>query len=386
MTSDEGLDAYGAVTWGQFFIYQGWNRTAGWMHTSSGVDNIDEYLEAIERRSSGVYYHHDGRLLPMATREITVPYRTPGGPMKSRHFTAYFTIHGPVVRATDSQWVSVALMNDPMHALIQSYARTKAPNLAGFLEIMKLHTNSSNNTLFADAEGNIAYLHSNYIPRRDTTFDWTRPVDGSIAATDYRGVLAVSETPNAINPPSGWVYNSNNWPWSAAGADSPRRADYPVYVERGDAESMRGEHALQVLPGRGDFTMTTLTQAAFDRWLPAFAIMVPGLLRAWDALPASDSLRARLAEQVAVLREWDHRWGAESVPTALAVYWGTDIERRVGGQRAGPGCAWRTTWPGAPMAPICWRRWPRRVTGSPPISAPGRLPGARSTGSSDSTM
>lgn len=338
MTSDEGLDAYGAVTWGQFFIYQGWNRTAGWMHTSSGVDNIDEFLESIDRRQTGVFYHHDGRFLPMATREITVPYRAADGGRASRTFTAYFTIHGPVVRAIDdSTWVSVALMNNPIPALTQSYTRTKAKNLAAFLDIMKLHTNSSNNTIFADAEGNIAYLHSNYIPRRDTAFDWTEPVDGSIAATDYQGVLSVAETPNAINPPVGWVYNSNNWPWSAAGPDSPRRDDYPVYVERGTAESMRGEHALKLLPGRHDFTMTSLTGLAFDPWLPSFAIMVPALVRAWEALPADAPLRASLAEQVALLRAWDFRWGAASVPTSLAVFWGSDLQRRLGGaaRRAG---------------------------------------------------
>src|SRR5690606_8031984 len=149
MTSDEGLDAYGAVTWGQFFIYQGFNRTAGWMHTSSGVDNIDEYLETIERHDGRWMARHDGRWDPVATREITLPYRTETG-MASRTVTAFFTRHGPVVRAEDGRWVSTALMNDPMHALMQSYGRTKARNLDEYLEVMALHTNSSNNTLFAD--------------------------------------------------------------------------------------------------------------------------------------------------------------------------------------------------------------------------------------------
>ena len=41
VTSGEGLNAYGAVTWGQFFVYQGFNEHAGWMHTSSGVNNVN---------------------------------------------------------------------------------------------------------------------------------------------------------------------------------------------------------------------------------------------------------------------------------------------------------------------------------------------------------
>ncbi|MBX6365221.1 MAG: penicillin acylase family protein [Gemmatimonadetes bacterium] len=329
MTSDEGLDAYGAVTWGQFFIYQGFNRTAGWMHTSSGVDNIDEFLETPVKKGDRMYYRYGNKLLPMATRTITVRYRTDHG-METRTLTAYFTQHGPIVRKEGDRWVSYAMMFKPIEALTQSYTRTKARNLAEFMKIMELHTNSSNNTIFADAEGNIAYFHSNYIPRRDTAFDWTKPVDGSNPATAYHGVLSIDETPNSINPSVGWVYNSNNWPWSASGPDSPRRTDYPRYVESGSWETARGYHALEVLTGRKDFTMISLTAAAFDSHLPAFATMVPALLKAYDAAPASDPLKEKLAKQIAVLRQWDYRWGINSIATSLAVFWGTDLMRRIG--------------------------------------------------------
>src|SRR2546430_11576479 len=61
-------------------------------------------------------------------------------------------------------------MNDPVHALIQSYSRTKARSYKEYVKVMQLHTNSSNNTLFADSDGDIAYFHSNFIPRRDARF------------------------------------------------------------------------------------------------------------------------------------------------------------------------------------------------------------------------
>ena len=329
MVSDAGLDAYGAATWGQFFIYQGFNPTCGWMHTSSGVDNIDEFLETIVKRGGRYFYRHGARALPVATRTITVPFKTDTG-MARKTFTAFYTAHGPVVRREGDRWVSVSLMQSPVNALIQSYARTKARDLPAFMKIMELHTNSSNNTIFADASGNIAYFHSNYIPRRDTSFDWTAPVDGSNPATDYHGVLAIDETPNAVNPASGWVYNSNNWPWSAAGPDSPRRAAFPRYVETGTEETPRGLHALRLLTGANDWTMSSLTAAAFDSYLPAFERMLPSLLRAYDGLPAGDSLRPPLAEPIAALRAWDYRWGGASVPTSLAVFWGRQLLRRGG--------------------------------------------------------
>lgn len=327
MTSDEGLDAYGAVTWGQFFVYQGFNEGAGWMHTSSGVDNIDEFLETIERKEDGLYYRYGDEERRVEEREVVVPYRS-GDAMAERSFTAYRTHHGPIVRAEGDRWVAVALMEEPMNALIQSYSRTKAHNLAGFSAEMDRHTNSSNNTVFADSEGNIAYFHSNFIPRRDTRFDYTQPVDGSDPATDWDGVLSMEETPNVFNPPGGWLQNTNNWPFSAAGEDSPRQEDFPAYVQTG-GENARGLNAVRVLAGRKDFTMDTLTKAAFDPYLSAFAEMVPDLVAAWDRAPEGD-LKASLRDQIDTLRAWDFTWGLDSVPTTLAVYWGEDVFRTIG--------------------------------------------------------
>ncbi len=220
-------------------------------------------------------------------------------------------------------------MQDPVKALTQSYTRTKAKNYAGFRQTMELHTNSSNNTIFADADGDIAYFHANFIPRRSTKFDWTQPVDGSDTATDWHGLLSVDETPHLLNPASGWLYNSNNWPWSSAGPSSPKKENFPAYVETGREESPRGYHAVRVLQGKKDFTLNALMAAAYDSYLPAFARLIPSLLHAYDSTPASNPLKARLAEQIKLLRGWDYRWSVTSVPTSLAVYWGQEIGQRV---------------------------------------------------------
>ena len=328
MASQEGLDAYGAVTWGQFFVYQGFNPRAGWMHTSSGVDAVDEYLETVAEKDGKYFYKYGDKYLPMTTTSITVPYRTSAG-MAQKVFTAYYTRHGPVIRKDGNKWVSISLMQLPIKALEQSYLRTKATSYKAYLKTMQLHANSSNNTMYADADGHIAYFHANFIPRRDTSFDWTKPVDGSNPATDWGPVLSVDQSPHLLDPKSGWLYNSNNWPWSAAGKYSPRRSDFPRYVEMGTEESPRGHHALRLLTGAKNVTMSSLTAMAFDSYLPAFAQMIPPLLKAYDQVPASDSLRSALAAQIAMLRAWDFRWGASSVPTSLAVFWGEDVLRRV---------------------------------------------------------
>ena len=328
MTSDQGLDAYGAVTWGQFFIYQGFNPRVGWMHTSSNVNAISEYLETVEKKGDRFYYKYGNEDRPMITRTVTVPYRTATG-MAQKTFTVYYTGHGPIIRKTDGRWVSIKLMQEPEKALIQSYTRTKAMSYKAFRQTMELHTNSSNNTIYADKDGHIAYFHANFIPTRDTSFDWTHPVDGSNPKTEWGRLLSISESPFLLDPRNGWLYNSNNAPWSAAGAYSPKKKDFPSYVDVGD-ESARGLHAIRVLSSSKDFTVESLRAAAYDSYLPAFAIMIPPLVKAWDETPASNPLRAKLADQIAMLRKWDYRWSVNSVPTSLAVFWGSELMRIVG--------------------------------------------------------
>jgi acyl-homoserine lactone acylase PvdQ len=327
MVSEEGLNAYGAMTWGQFFVYQGFNDRAGWMHTSSSVDNIDEYLETIIKKGDSYFYKYGSEERPLDARKITISYKTATGPAR-KDFTVYRSHHGPIVREANGKWVSVSLMQDPIKALRQSYSRTKAKNYKEFRETMELHTNSSNNTVFADAEGTIAYFHSNFIPKRSAKFDWTKPVDGSDPATDWNGVLSIDETPGLRNPPNGWLYNSNNAPWSAAGPNSPKKEDYPAYVDRG-SENPRGIHAVMLLEKKHDFTLDSLIAAAFDSYLPAFRDEIPALIKAWDRAPDANPLKSKLTEPVALLRAWDFRWSAASVPTSVAIYYGEDLDRRV---------------------------------------------------------
>lgn len=336
--SDQGLNAYGAVTWGQFFIYQGFNERLGWMHTSTGADFIDEYAETVRSKGDGrfVYVYGDTER-PVTTRRVTIRYRTVDG-LEERGFDVLGTHHGPVVRAEQGKWITVRLMNDPVHALMQSYLRTKTRDLAAFRAVLNLHTNSSNNTVYADADGNVAYFHANHVARRDRRFDWTRPVDGSDPATEWQGVHSVDESPNVVNPAAGWIQNTNNWPYSVAGDSSPDPAKFPPYMDQ-VGENARGVHAVRVLHGRRDFTLESLVDAAYDAALPAFDVLLPPLLDAYDALGAVDPLRDRLAGPIEVLRNWDRRWAGDSVATTVAVYWAEDLWREVGADPKGR--AWR---------------------------------------------
>nr|WP_076069155.1 penicillin acylase family protein [Sphingomonas montana] len=347
VTSDAGLDVYGAATWGQFFVYQGFNRHIGWMHTSSGVDNIDEFAVEIARRGKVLSYRYGKEWRPVRQRVVTLRVRQPAGMWTNRRFTVLATHHGPIIRSDGGRWIAVAMLNSPRAALEQSYLRTKAGNLADYLRAADRKANSSNNTIFAGDDGMIAYLHPQFVPIRDRRFDYTRPVDGSDPATDWHGLHRLDQLPAAVAPVTGWVMNTNNWPWGAAGSASPRAADFPRYMDQ-FGENPRGLHATRLLSGTKAFTPASLTAAAFDPSLPLFEEQIPRLVRAYKALGSADPRRARLKGPLDLLATWDRRWGVTSEPTSLAVYWGEAMWRQEGPKAAAANMP-LFTWFGARM-------------------------------------
>ncbi|MFT3976526.1 MAG: penicillin acylase family protein [Sphingomonas bacterium] len=330
VSSDAGLNVYGASTWGQFFVYQGFNERAGWMHTSSTVDNVDEFAEKVRKAGGGYAYLYGKETRPVTSERVTLRFRRPDGTTGERAFTVWRTHHGPIVASRGGRWIATALMWKPVPALEQSYLRTKATDLAGFLQIAERKANSSNDTLFADSKGEIAFLMPQFMPVRDNRFDYTRPVDGSDPATDWKGLHTLASLPSVLNPRSGWAYNTNDWPWNSVGAESPKAADFPRYMDQ-TGRNARGAHADLLLDGKSGWTAAKLRDAAFDSYLPAFAKLIPQLVAAWDALPPGDPRRAGLAEPIALLRGWDHRWGYDSTATSLAVFWGDHLWAEVGG-------------------------------------------------------
>ncbi|MEM6574202.1 MAG: acylase [Pseudomonadota bacterium] len=322
VVSEEGLNAYGAVTWGQFFVYQGFNEDTGWMHTSTRVDFMDEFIEDVSEIDGTLMYRYGDEMRPVEVSEVTLRYKD-GDMLNERTFPMYRTHHGPVTHMLDGRWVATKINWDPVNALRQSFVRTKQDGHESFRAMMDIRTNSSNNTVYADSGGNIAYYHGNFVPRRDRRFDYSKPVDGSDPATDWKGLHTVDEIVTLLNPENGWLQNCNSTPFTAAGPYSPDPADYPEYMAP-DPENFRGVHALRVLEGLSDLTLDGLIELAYDPYLPGFEKLIPGLTEAFDK---SGDAYPQLAEAIDVLRGWDYRVATESVAMTLAHFYGTRYRR-----------------------------------------------------------
>ncbi len=322
MVSEEGLNVYGAVTWGQFFVYQGFNEHGGWMHTSSGVDAADSYTEYVFEKDGQVVYEYNGRTRPVIQRTIELKFKTTGAVTASKTIVLWSTHHGPILANRNGKMISVRADNRIMNGLIQCWERNKTTSFAGFKKTLDLRGNISNNTVYADAEGNIAYWHGNRIPERNGKFNWAKPVDGTTSATEWKGIHSVREIVQRINPPNGWLQNCNSTPFTVAGTNSPLKQDYPAYMAP-DGENFRGINAVRVLAEENKYDIDKLIKAGYDTRLAAFEILIPALINVYEKrVNTGDTISSTLKEAITILRNWDFRVSETSVAGTLAIEWG----------------------------------------------------------------
>ena len=324
MISEQGLNVYGAVTWGQPFVYQGFNEHGGWMHTSSQADISDAYIEKLTKKNNDWFYEYDGKENPVIKKTISIKYKTATG-IETKIFNTLFTQHGPIMAKRNGQYLSLRHNNRDTKGFMQSWLRTKTKSFADFKKTMNMGANPSNNTVYADAEGNIAYWHGNFLPKRDAKYDWSKPVDGSISATEWKGYHTVNESVHIYNPENGWLQNCNSTPFTVAGKYSPKKSDYANYLAP-DGENFRGINAVRVLDEENKYNIDKVIKAGYDTRLSAFEILVPALINVYETkVVTSDTVYPNLKEVISVLKNWDYRCGENSVATTLAVTWGEKL-------------------------------------------------------------
>jgi len=323
MNSEEGLNVYGAVTWGQMFIYQGFNEHCGWMHTSSYADVADVYEEKIKKNKSGWVTIYENQEKNIKERKINIKY-TEAGEIKLKTFTAYNTIHGPVMGSKNGLWLSLQENNRSLNALIECWTRTKATNLKTYQKALSLLANNSNNTVYADGEGNIAYWHGNFMPKRNPNYDYSWPVDGSIKATNWMGLHPLNEIVQSINPANGWLQNCNATPYTVAGTNSPKAKNYPSYMAP-DGENGRGINAVKLLEKIDKISLDELIQLGYNKHLSAFDILLPSFL----AYTKTITLNSKEQKAIQYLSKWNHDADTTSIATAIAIEWATEWGKEI---------------------------------------------------------
>ena len=117
------------------------------------------------------------------------------------------------------------------------------------------------------------------MPKRDELYNWSKPVDGTTIATEWKGLHSLEELIQVKNPNTGWIQNCNSSPFTVSGSSSPKKADFPKYMAP-NGDNFRGVNAVSLFKNNGAFTLDKIIATAYNKHLPAFDELMPALIKA----------------------------------------------------------------------------------------------------------
>ena len=303
--SGEGWHYAGANFPGSPFPFLGHNEHLGWTNTVNRPDMVDVYKLVMD--DSGTRYRLDGEWRDLETKTVTLPVKLGPITLPVRR-TVHRSVHGPVIR-NDQGFFAIRYGGiDNIDQLDAYYRLNKASTLEEWQAQLARMDVPSTNFIYADEEGNIAFVYNAAIPDRPEQVNgervnWRGILPGDRSDLIWNGAVEYEEIPKLVNPPSGWLYNANNEPYTAAGAGSdldPEDFAPELGVER--KQTNRSLRAYKLMSEANLLDRENLRRIKYDKGYEREGY-VAGLWDALETLDLSDS--PELAEARDLLLGWD---------------------------------------------------------------------------------
>jgi penicillin amidase len=345
--SDEGLVFSGLSRFGFMFPYMGHNERLGWAYTDNYSDIGDLYVETIEWRDGKPLYRYGDGWRDVTTWTETIGVRSEGedDEVERREYRFIRTHHGPVLgmrELEDEDLPSGSDLTAGTHLLAvrvtmleeggwydQWYGMLRAQTLDEWRAAVARLAVPYQNTMYADADGNIHYIYNAAVPRRSTAYEWSRPVDGSDPGTEWNGYHALDELPQYLNPATGYLQNTNSNPFTATDGLTDERAAFPPYLVGRETDNARARSSRRVLGELRNVTLDDFAHAVLDTRLTAADDLLPPLLEEFRQLEQTLPARANLVRRaVEELEAWDREAAIESIATTLFVLWAEIWDRQ----------------------------------------------------------
>ncbi|WP_296622198.1 penicillin acylase family protein [Marivirga sp.] len=324
LTSQEGLNFYGVVAYGAGIIpVMGHNEHLGWAWTVNRPDVADTYEIQFDHPEDSSLYSFGEEYLKVESYQDSMKIKTDSG-FTYQKITYRKTIHGPILSDSESgKPLSIKLAGLEKGGMLnQLYQMALAENLESFKDALRLNSLNVHNITYADDQGNIFYLYNGIIPKRDTSLNWQRPVDGSLKKSQWQGYHSLEELPQLLNPDCGYIQNCNNDPFETTTNENPNPDDYPDYMKYYEINTNRGIRARNMLDTIQNATIASLESAKFDTYIQNANENLQALMKEVIEVNRKDPERiAKIEEPLKLLQSWDKYSSSESVETSLFYIW-----------------------------------------------------------------
>ena len=305
--SGEGWHYAGANFPGSPFPFLGHNENLGWTNTVNRPDMVDVYQLVMDE--DGRRYRFGSEWKELERRTVTLPVRMGPVVLPIRR-EVLRSIHGPVI-ANDKGYFAIRYGGMGNLGQLDAYYRlNKASNLAEWEEILARLDIPSTNFIYADKAGNIAYIYNAALPDRPAEvdgkrIDWRGMLDGSNPALLTRGTVDYDALPRYLNPSSGWLYNSNNEPYTAAGSGDDLSPDaFPAELGIELKQTNRSRRAWELLSAAELLDRANLERIKYDTAYSRTGYIA----KLWQALARLDlSDHDELVAARRLLLDWDFK-------------------------------------------------------------------------------
>lgn len=313
LASGEGWSMAGPLFPGVPFILMGYNEHLSWTNTVNVPDLVDVYR--LELDSTGRRYRFEGSWRDLESESFWLGVKF--GPLELPvRQTVWWSVHGPVLKTDKGAYaVRYAGFGEVAH-FEQYYRLNRATSLDEWMDAMKMQAIPSTNFIYADREGNIAYLYNGKFPERSPEVDWSGVLAGDrrdLIWTDYE---PFDRQPFYLNPESGYLVNANNTPFLATAREENLKEDgFSDLVGIESVISNRIVRALELFyEHRGAMTDEDLLEIKYDTGLSPHSPL--GSL--FVSLASDPALASYDAEAAALLSEWDFTFDGEGPADSLA--------------------------------------------------------------------
>jgi acyl-homoserine-lactone acylase len=335
------IDVYGATLVGMPFLAIAFNDRLGWTHTVNTIDGADLY----ELRIDGDHYLYDGAMQPLRIDEQVLRVRQENGSFVEQPLRVRSSVHGPIIAEREGRAVALRVAGLEAHDLLTQYwDMGRARTLAEFDAALSRLQLPMFTVIYGDRDGNIMHVFNGHVPARprgDWRY-WQGIVPGDSSSTLWTYTHNYMGLPRVVNPPSGWLQNANDPPWTTTLPLPLDHRFYPAYMAPPPSMSFRAQHSARMLEADARITYEELLQYKHSTRMSAADHFLLDLLAA--ARQSSDADARAAAE---VLERWDRNADAESRGAVLFLH----FMRALQSQRWPTGSPFEVPWTAsAPLA------------------------------------